>query len=105
MKDMCKQSTCPQGLAAQKQALMPHNPAKPVLMYVCLWLCVPTQVYVISRNRNKEAQAKEMGAKAVIPSGDEEEMKKFAGTSLSSRRAALGHSSASPYVSRSLWCS
>jgi D-arabinose 1-dehydrogenase-like Zn-dependent alcohol dehydrogenase len=36
-------------------------------------------VYVISRNRNKEAQAKEMGAKAVIPSGDEEEMKKFAG--------------------------
>jgi D-arabinose 1-dehydrogenase-like Zn-dependent alcohol dehydrogenase len=38
------------------------------------------EVYVISRNRNKEAQAKEMGAKAVIPSGDEEEMKKFAGT-------------------------
>jgi uncharacterized zinc-type alcohol dehydrogenase-like protein len=37
------------------------------------------EVYVISRNRNKEAQAKAMGAKAIIPSGDEEEMKKHAG--------------------------
>jgi cinnamyl-alcohol dehydrogenase len=38
------------------------------------------EVYVISRNRNKEAQAKAMGAKAIIPSGDEEEMKKHVGT-------------------------
>jgi uncharacterized zinc-type alcohol dehydrogenase-like protein len=37
------------------------------------------EVHVISRNRNKEAQAKAMGAKAIIPSGDEEEMKKHAG--------------------------
>jgi D-arabinose 1-dehydrogenase-like Zn-dependent alcohol dehydrogenase len=37
------------------------------------------EVYVISRNRNKEEQAKAMGAKAVIPSGDAEEMKKAAG--------------------------
>jgi uncharacterized zinc-type alcohol dehydrogenase-like protein len=37
------------------------------------------EVYVISRSRSKEAHAKAMGAKGVIPSGDEEEMKKAAG--------------------------
>jgi D-arabinose 1-dehydrogenase-like Zn-dependent alcohol dehydrogenase len=37
------------------------------------------QVYVISRNRNKEELAKKMGSKGIIPSTDEEEMKKFAG--------------------------
>jgi uncharacterized zinc-type alcohol dehydrogenase-like protein len=37
------------------------------------------EVYVISRSRSKEAQAKAMGAKGVIPSGEEEEMKKVAG--------------------------
>jgi hypothetical protein len=37
------------------------------------------QVYVISRSRSKEELAHKMGAKGVIPSGDEEEMKKFAG--------------------------
>lgn len=33
------------------------------------------EVYVISRNRNKEDQAKATGAKAVIPSGDPEAVK------------------------------
>jgi D-arabinose 1-dehydrogenase-like Zn-dependent alcohol dehydrogenase len=37
------------------------------------------EVYVISRNKNKEALAKKMGAKAIIPSGDEEELKQAAG--------------------------
>jgi uncharacterized zinc-type alcohol dehydrogenase-like protein len=37
------------------------------------------EVYVISRSRSKEELAKKMGAKAIIPSGDEEELKKAAG--------------------------
>jgi Zn-dependent alcohol dehydrogenase len=37
------------------------------------------EVYVISRNRNKEEQAKAMGAKAVIPSVDKAELEKFEG--------------------------
>ncbi|KAF8061379.1 ADH9 [Scenedesmus sp. PABB004] len=38
------------------------------------------EVYVISRSRAKEAEAKAMGATAVIPSGDAEAMKAAAGT-------------------------
>jgi cinnamyl-alcohol dehydrogenase len=38
------------------------------------------EVYVISRSKAKEAEAIEMGAKAIIPSGDEEAMKAAAGT-------------------------
>jgi uncharacterized zinc-type alcohol dehydrogenase-like protein len=41
------------------------------------------EVYVISRSRSKEALAKKMGAKAIIPSGDEEELKKAAGVLMS----------------------
>jgi NADPH:quinone reductase-like Zn-dependent oxidoreductase len=41
------------------------------------------EVYVISRNKNKEDMAKKLGAKAIIPSGDEEEMKKAAGVLVS----------------------
>jgi uncharacterized zinc-type alcohol dehydrogenase-like protein len=37
------------------------------------------EVYVISRSRSKEELAKKMGAKAIIPSADQEEMKKYAG--------------------------
>jgi D-arabinose 1-dehydrogenase-like Zn-dependent alcohol dehydrogenase len=37
------------------------------------------EVYVISRSRSKEELAVKMGAKAIIPSGDSEEMKKYAG--------------------------
>jgi uncharacterized zinc-type alcohol dehydrogenase-like protein len=37
------------------------------------------EVYVISRSRSKEELAVEMGAKAIIPSGDADEMKKYAG--------------------------
>eukprot|EP00878_Enallax_costatus_P000289 GHUV01000361.1.p1 GENE.GHUV01000361.1~~GHUV01000361.1.p1 ORF type:complete len:432 (+),score=134.66 GHUV01000361.1:106-1401(+) len=38
------------------------------------------EVYVISRSKAKEPEAVKMGAKAVIPSGDEEAMKAAAGT-------------------------
>ncbi|WIA35261.1 hypothetical protein OEZ86_003720 [Tetradesmus obliquus] len=38
------------------------------------------EVYVISRSKAKEAEAKAMGAKAIIPSGDEAAMKEAAGT-------------------------
>lgn len=38
------------------------------------------EVYVISRSKAKEAEAIKMGAKAIIPSGDEEAMKAAAGT-------------------------
>eukprot|EP00878_Enallax_costatus_P019318 GHUV01020379.1.p1 GENE.GHUV01020379.1~~GHUV01020379.1.p1 ORF type:complete len:311 (+),score=104.24 GHUV01020379.1:723-1655(+) len=38
------------------------------------------EVYVISRSKAKEAEAIAMGAKAIIPSGDEEAMKAAAGT-------------------------
>ena len=54
----------------------------------CVCACLPApypcppccpQVYVISRSRSKEELARKMGAKGVIPSGEEEEMKKYAG--------------------------
>eukprot|EP00775_Hariotina_reticulata_P010177 gene10177-10337_t len=38
------------------------------------------EVYVISRSKAKEAEALALGAKAIIPSGDEEAMKAAAGT-------------------------
>jgi D-arabinose 1-dehydrogenase-like Zn-dependent alcohol dehydrogenase len=57
-------------------------------MIICPGMLCCAQVYVISRSRSKEELAHKMGAKGVIPSGDEEEMKKFAGDHKTMLRSA-----------------
>lgn len=59
------------------------------------------EVYVISRSRSKEELAKKMGAKAIIPSADQEEMKKYAGVCL---RQLYGFPAFFSFALQLWWC-